>query len=250
MKIQWVVGLVAGVVLVGLLGARLVWVGGGQQTSDSGAAEPTQSESGEGASADDGRVVIGGIRRPATDVQLDRQDDSPERTVPKVRQGFAPTVEPADSPSAAGLYEALADRQQPSRFTSLVAAGKFDEVAYRQDPQAYLDQIEPGRVYAPAQPGPDVPVLSAAGKRLHRVVQGESVRLRVKAVAGAPVTFSAPQLGQFENQLTSITVRAGDDGVAEAVFTASGGTIDYTPVLAASPMASGQVAFNLLARVP
>ena len=76
------------------------------------------------------------------------------------------------------------------------------------------------------------------------------MRLKVAASPGAPVAFASQDLGQFENSLTSITIAANEEGVAEAVYTASGGTIDLVQILAASPMASGQVQLTIDVAVP
>lgn len=198
-----------------------------------------------------GQLVVGGISRPATDVKLPTtESNSQKREVPEVRQGFSPAVTPNANSQVEGLAQALRTREKPNQFSSFAPPEPFDVESYKANPEAYIATVEPGRVYAPAQPADGVPVINAVGKRFHRLRQGESVRLRVSALAGAPVSFSSSRLGQFENQLTSITVRAGDDGVAEATFTASGGTIDEVPILAASPMASGQVSFTLLVSVP
>jgi hypothetical protein len=75
------------------------------------------------------------------------------------------------------------------------------------------------------------------------VKQGESVRLAVQAAAFAPISFHSENLGQWENQLSSITVVANEQGIAEANFTASGGTINEVRILSASPVTSGQAAF-------
>ncbi|MFG0262019.1 MAG: hypothetical protein ACF788_06485, partial [Novipirellula sp. JB048] len=79
--------------------------------------------------------------------------------------------------------------------------------------------------------------------RYQEIKQGESVRLEVSAPAGAPVTFTSLDLGQFENQLTSITTVANEQGVAQTAFTGTAGTIQNINILAGSPMASGNVSF-------
>ena len=91
--------------------------------------------------------------------------------------------------------------------------------------------------------------IRAEGKRFHRLKQGEAVRLTVEAEPFAPVSFNSNRLGQFENQLTSTTVVAGEDGIATATYTASGGTIDQVQILAGSPVNSGQVKFSLYVSV-
>ena len=110
--------------------------------------------------------------------------------------------------------------------------------------------VEPSRVFGSKQPGPGVKPILARSARFHRVKQGESVRLQVQVTPKSPVAFTSFNLGSFENNLTSITVAAGEDGLAEAVFTASRGTIDDIPILAASPETSGQIAFTVNVQVP
>jgi len=82
------------------------------------------------------------------------------------------------------------------------------------------------------------------------VVQGEAVRLAVQAVPESPVTFTSFDLGQFSNQLTTITVLADENGVASTEFLATPGTINDVNILAASPMASGQVKFVVNVSLP
>lgn len=199
----------------------------------------------------DERIVVGGIPRMPSDVSLGDRSLSEQPTIVKKRQGFSEPVDPEANASVVQLAAALEDRTDPAAFSSFAPPSKFDLEKYRENPEEYLTKIEPSRVFAPAQPGEDVPVIRSDGKRFHRLKQGESVRLRVDAkTAGAPIAFSSGSLGTFENKLTSITVAADDQGIAEAVFTASGGTIDLVRVLAASPMASGQVEFTIDVAVP
>jgi len=72
----------------------------------------------------------------------------------------------------------------------------------------------------------------------------------VRATPGAPVTFTSFDLGQFENQLTSITVRADDKGIATARFIGSPGTINDVNILVASPVNSGQAKFAVNVVLP
>jgi len=58
-----------------------------------------------------------------------------------------------------------------------------------------------------------------------------------------PVTFTSFDLGRFENDLASITVQAGKDGLAKCTFTGSVGTIGKVNILASCPETSGQVKF-------
>jgi hypothetical protein len=201
-----------------------------------------------------GRVVIGGIERNSTDVRTSPASSSGKREPPEKRQGFSPAVDPEANPQVSLVSAALRARENPERFNSFIVPKNFDAEAFKNDPAGYAATyasiVEPGRVFAPAQPGEGIVPLKADSKRFHRVKQGEAVRLSVKATPFAPVSFWSEDLGQFENELTSITSVAGEDGIATANFTASGGTIDEVHLLAASPVTSGQVAFIVSVKVP
>ncbi len=203
-----------------------------------------------------GFAMVGGVQRPASDVKIDSQSSaSARRSLPKKRQGFSPALSPDENEQVQAVFTALKDenRSQPERFSSFVVPRNFDADAFKENPTEYAQQyasiVEPGRVFAPAQPGEDVPVIRSGTRRFHRVKQGESVRLSVKAAPNAPVTFTSQDLGQFANKLSSMTVVAGEDGTATANYTATGGTIDEVQILAASPITSGQVAFTVSVNV-
>ncbi len=168
-------------------------------------------------------------------------------TPPLRPQGFSPPVVPDENPQVAAVYAALKDRSDPAKFSSFVVPTSFDVDAFSNAPLEYATEyaktVEPGRVYATAQPAKGTVPLRATSSRFHRVKQGESIRLSVDSKAAAPVTFTSENLGTFDNKLTSITVVADNAGVASAVFTASGGTVDEIQILAGSPVNSGQVAF-------
>lgn len=194
-------------------------------------------------------VVVGGVRRKATDLRpaqgfvrerAKRGADSSRRV------GSSGRIQPirADAnPHVASIAKALRERKHPERFSTLIQPTPFDVKTYRRDPQAYINTIEPGRVYQPARPGPNVPRIASIGRSHPVIAQGESVVLRVKAVSQAPVTFTSFDSGAFENQLSSITVEANEDGIAEARFTATPGTISNVNILAASPLTSGQLKY-------
>lgn len=230
--------------LVGSVAVAVILMPAPDTSTKAGAEKDSASDKPVSAIASS-RVVIGGVERPSSDVRLSPPETtSPQKTVKK-RQGFSPAVDPNANASVTQLVSELKTRQNPSSFSSFAPPEQFDVESYKADPEPYLAKIEPGRVFAPAQPGDGVPPIRSEGKRFHRLKQGESVRLRVAVPSGYPVTFASQDLGQFDNQLSSITVAAGDDGIAEAVYTASGGTIDLVQILAASPMASGQVKFTV-----
>ena len=258
----WLVGIV-GLAIVGLIGVFL-WQtlaprdagapgDGKAAVAENGEQEAAAGGAKEAAKLPDGFALVGGVPRPESDVRKDERDASTYQP-PKKRQGFAPALDPDTNPQVKLVSEALKTRDKPERFSSFVTPHNFDAEKFKANPSEYAAEyagiVEPGRVFAPAQPGPGVTAIRSESKRFHRVKQGEAVRLSVEAVPNAPVTFSSFKLGQFENQLTSITAVAGADGIATAEYTAAGGTIDEVHILAASPVTSGQVAFLVSVQVP
>ncbi len=202
-----------------------------------------------------GQAIVGGVQRPASDVLLNKDAAKPgAKEPPKKPHGFAPPVSPDTNEQTKLVAASLQAKDKPERYSSFVTPNDFDKAAFEADPKGYAtkyaNDVAPGRVFAPAQPGEGVSVLKASSARLHRVTQGESVRLSVKAAPYAPVTFSSHDLGSFENKLTTTTVVADDTGIASASFTAGGGTIDQVYVLAASPVTSGQATFTIDVSLP
>lgn len=141
------------------------------------------------------------------------------------------------------VAEARKDGKHHERLSPLVAPAAFDKAKFEANPQAYLDVVEPGRVWQTAAPGAGVKHLHSKGSERLKVAVGGNVDLAVRGTPSAPVTFTAFDGGVFENQLASITVRADDKGEAHATFTATPGTIDDVNVIAGSPMASSQARF-------
>lgn len=153
---------------------------------------------------------------------------------------------PADANAqVASVAEALKNKTHPERLSPLVPPKPFDLAAYRRDPKAYLNVIEPGRVFQVAQPGPEVRRLEALGETQPTITQAGTATLRVKAAPGMPVTWTSFDAGRFSNSLTSITVAADDRGVAETTFTGGSGTIDQVNILASCPVTSGQVTYHV-----
>jgi len=176
--------------------------------------------------------------------------NSMEAEFPPSRVGTFEPI-PADAnPNVESVAEALRTGKHPERLTALLPANPFDREAFEKDPAAYLAVVEPGRVWQAAQPGKGVRVLRPLGGRFHMAEQGKLVELKVLAPAGAPVTFTSFDAGAFENRLTSITVRAGKDGIARAPFKGTPGTINDIRILAASPLATGQVEFKVVVTLP
>jgi len=155
------------------------------------------------------------------------------------------------NPQVASVLEAARSGQHPERLSPWIIPKSFDAAAYRQNPKAYLDVVEPGRVYGTAEPSKTVPVLKPSGGQFFRLEQKQTTTLAVRSVpAKAPVTFTSFDLGAFENGLTSITVAADDQGVAQVKFTAIPGTVADVNILAGSPLASGQVKFTVYVEPP
>jgi hypothetical protein len=197
-------------------------------------------------------VKMGGVARPSTDVRSDRAQ-SPKEPLLK-REGGYPKVALDANPQVAQVAEALKSGKNPERYSSLIVPKNFDADAFAKDPEKYAKEyasiVEPGRVFAPAQPGDSVPVLRVDGDRHHRVTQGESVRLVAVATPFAPVSFTSTGLGQFENLLTTITVVADQTGKAVAPFTATSGTKHNVKILAASPVMAEQIKFTVSVELP
>jgi len=122
-------------------------------------------------------------------------------------------------------------------------AAAFSIHAYERDTQAYLSQVVPGRAFQVQSPRPGLASIQAVSSLVPTVRALGNVELAVSCPAGAPVTFTSVGLGRFPNERTSITVAAGDGGVARTLFRATRGTVGRAIVLVASPLASGQVRF-------
>jgi hypothetical protein len=164
--------------------------------------------------------------------------------------GTLPTIKADANPQVKAAAEAIRQKNHPERLSVLVSPKPFDAKSYKADPSAYLETVEPGRVFQTAQPGPGVPQLKPVASDFYAITQGESVTLRVNAPAGAPVSFTSFDAGQFENLLTATTVRANENGVAEVKFTATSGTINDINILAGCPTATGQVKFVVNVQMP
>lgn len=245
----------AAIAILGILGIGIVRA---FQTADVVATNVSSDV--ESASTRSKSVVVGGVPRPERDIVKGRRparepDAVPQHEPTKGRTGYgqSPKLDPASSPAIEAVANAIKSgpaSARPSMFSPMIAADSFNLAAYKRDSQSYLNSVEPGRVFQGAQPGEGVPVIKRVSSRKQKMLQGESVRLQVGVPAGAPVTFTSFDLGAFQNKLTSISVAANSEGIAEAVFTATSGTIAEVSILAASPMASGRVRFEVYIASP
>lgn len=170
--------------------------------------------------------------------------------MPLKPEGFPAPVLASTNAQTLMVAEALKTGANPERYSSFIVPESFDADAFKADPEGYAKKyaevVEPGRVYASAQPIDGITSIRCDGDRLHRVKQGEVVRLNVESAPFAPVTFTSQHLGHFPNSLSSITVVADAQGKATAEFTAASGTKDNVDILAASPVTSGQVRFVVI----
>lgn len=190
-------------------------------------------------------VEVGGIKRPITDIRPNRPRSDPKSNKDFTNEniGTTPRV-PADAnPHVKSVAEALKTGKHPERVSPIILPKPFDQATYLANPDAYLNVVEPGRIWQVAQPGKGVPRLASSVDRFQTIEQGQSVTLKVKAIRDAPVTFTSFDLGAFQNRLTSITVKADANGNASAIFTGTPGTINKVSILAGSPMTSGQLKF-------
>lgn len=200
-----------------------------------------------------GEVERGGVFRNQRDVEPGKPIDLPDygdNALGK-RVGSAPPVAPDANPHTRSVAEALKEPAKfPERLSSMHAAKEFDKAAFESDPETYLTTVEPGRIWQAKSPGEDVSPLKRRGGGYYQVIQGESVQLQVEAEPGAPVTFHSFKLGQFDNLLTTMTVRADEEGIASVNFTATKGTFGELDLIAASPLTSGQARFVVNVNLP
>lgn len=242
--------LIVGVMLAPILGVSLYL----------GLRPPVEIDNAGGATVAKPRsesVVVSGVRRPKAEYQASRDDAAllerirtegraGERVVFNVADRVAtnvPRLTKETNINVRNAIEAIEQGNHPERLTATAAPAPFDLEAFEQNPSAYLDVVEPGRIWQPADPGPGVRPIMTRSSQSPTLRQNESVRLSVAVPPGAPVTFTSFDLGVFGNQLPSVTVVADDKGLAIATFTATPGTIADVNILAASPLSSGQAQF-------
>ncbi len=159
--------------------------------------------------------------------------------------GTVTSVPASTNPQVAAVASALQTKTHPERLSALVAPAPFDAAAFAANPKAYVDDVAPARAFQTATPDERTPVLRPLSATQATARQDEAVILRVVTLPHAPVHFTSFDLGRFGNQLSAQTVVADAHGVAAVSFTAGPGTIDGVHILAGSPLASGQVAFDL-----
>lgn len=198
-------------------------------------------------------ITVAVLHNPSAQAAADAADaDAAEAAaVDKVADvGAFEAIEGETNDNTRSVIEARTTGRHPERLTPAISPTPFDKAAFDRDSTEYLRVVEPGRVFQPAQPGDDVPVLARVSPGYVEINQGESVILQVRAVAGAPVTFTSFDAGAFSNKLGSLTVLADAEGTAQAEFFGTRGTANEVNILSASPLTSGQVPFTVYVAAP
>jgi hypothetical protein len=148
-------------------------------------------------------------------------------------------VDSKNNPHAESVVRASVDRKNPERLSPMMSSKPFDAVAFKLNPKAYLDVVEPGRVFQVAQPSEKVPSIELQGDSLLVVDSGKSIPIQVKVLPLAAVTYTSFDLGSFDNGLTSVTVQADAKGFAVANFTATADTSGRAQVAIGCPVTAG-----------
>lgn len=156
-----------------------------------------------------------------------------------VTEGVAPNA----NAQVASVAEALKNSNHPERLSALIQPKPFDRRQFEKEPLAYLNTIEPGRVFQSKNPKEGVLAIQRISDPFVTIKQNEQTILKVKALPFMPVSFTSFDLGAFQNKLTSITVQADKDGFAEATFLGAEGTIADCNILASCPETSGRIKF-------
>lgn len=180
--------------------------------------------------------------------QEDGEDERRSADAPSIGGFIQPVADPttpAVQSVVQGFYEG-----RPERVSEMFTPAEFDLEAYRRDPAAYLNIVEPGRVWQMAEPARGVRAIEIVGPSFLEASQNQPVELVVQVVPDAPVTFTSFDMGAFGNQLTSQTVAADDHGRARVQYTAVSGTVALAAIQASSPLTSGYVSFTVEVILP
>ena len=157
---------------------------------------------------------------------------APPGSVPTAGQMVAPPVLTPRPPAEISPIDGHADH--PS----------FNRAAYLREPQIYCAAVEPARCSAVAQTSPDVPLLAAIGGTGFVVAPQHAVTLSIQTDPGMPVSLTSFGLGTFQgSNVSAVTVRSDANGVAQAVFQVTDGTVGNCLITAGSPVRAGTVQF-------
>ena len=257
--------ILTGVLMGGLLIAGISnnWFGDGEivrserQSQDLPEQQPGDEEEGKSLAESlgipkDQIVEVGDVRRPKRDIADSKSEPSNGTPMNPIRSaGILPQLKGDENPQVAGLYAELREPKVPREAASaMFLPEEFNKDDYLENPEEYLNAIRPGRVFQPAQPGPNVAQIAEVSNRKVTLLQGEKAVLRVQAEPDFPVTFYVQAGGEFENRLKSISVAANEQGIAEATYSAVSGTHGIIRVLASSPVRSGIANFAVKVVLP
>ncbi len=159
--------------------------------------------------------------------------------------GRTPPIRMDTNAQTRSLAGAAEKNGNPERLSVLISPKPFDAEKYKQNPASYLSVPEPGRCNQPAAPSSTTPRIRAISPTRVQIKQNEGTKLRVQAVPKMPVTWTSFDLGKFSNQLTTMTVEADQNGIAEVTFLGAPGTIADVHIVCAAPMASGQIRYTV-----
>lgn len=223
-----------------------------QQAKD--AAEPDKAQAGQAEPVTADEVVrVGGVERRRSQLERPKLKAEVDGTLQADNErayGKAPEIDLDKNPHTKSVKEALETGKHPERLSSLHLPKEFNHAKYKKNPKEYLDIVEPGRIWQAAQPGEGVAVIDYAGDAFQTAEQNVPVVLKAKVTPGAPVTFTSFDLGAFENELTSVTVAADEEGIARTSFTGTSGTINDCRILASSPVTTGQLQYWVRITLP
>lgn len=164
--------------------------------------------------------------------------------------GVIPAVAIDANRQTAAVGRILRERKDLDRLSALGRVASFDHEVYKKDSRAYLDSPEPGRAWAPAQPGEGVRQIASLSPSYQSIDQGDSAVLSVAGEPGMPVTFTSLDAGEFQNKLSTITVETNEQGIARATYWATPGVIYEVRILAASPLMAGQSRWTVQVQPP
>jgi hypothetical protein len=190
-------------------------------------------------------LALVAVRLPQRRHETKPADDPAGTLEAPVAAQVAPMVRQLNANQRSAV-EAVQTHSHHERLSPLMPPKPFDRAAWERDPQAYLDVVEPGRVFHTAtSPGPDTPHLKAAETSHVSFTQpGAKVPLMVMGAPGSPVTFTAFGAGEFtENGMNSISVKADARGYARVEFKVPEHARQMLPVLVGSPMSVGNQRF-------
>ncbi len=193
-------------------------------------------------------IQHGGVYRPQQDV-VERKAPSEYKTPFKFRIGTAPKIAVDTNEQTRSLKASRFTKDAGKQYSALIPATKFDRKKYEANPDSYLSKVEPGRIWESLPPGTGKPI-QRKGKYFHEVVRGESVIVRAITEPGMPVHFYTNSIGQFDNQLSTITVKADEQGIAVARYRTTSGQLGDVDLFAASPVRSGRTRYLVRVSIP